>query len=104
MKHEFAVENETLGILRRARSYIEQGWCQGRLEDDDGNVCPYGALKRASHFVKKHRPYELLQEAVFETAGTSVVSFNDSKSTTKRDVLAAFDRAIVMAEAEAEAL
>lgn len=100
MKHEFAVETESLGILRRARSYIEQGWCKGRLEDDDGNVCMYGAIERASPR-RKRGPYDLIRKAVFDAGWIDEAStFNDYKSTTKSDVLAVFDRAIVMAEAE----
>jgi hypothetical protein len=98
--------------LREARALIERGWCQFQLahdaegrerweyigtREDDRFVpvswCAAGALKDAGAGALAVRAFR-------EVVGTPI-SWNDAPERTQTDVLAAFDRAIELAEQEA---
>ena len=89
--------------LREAREKVKKGWCQHAFAIDkhglrvprDSNsavaFCMTGALDNATG------ASAYLYKAV---RGDSVVDYNDSPRRTKAQVLAAFDRAIVLAKKE----
>jgi hypothetical protein len=98
--------------LREARALIERGWVQvlvagdakGRsapLHSDTAVVfCPYGALQRVT--VADNGLYgrllELVKRAVGLGKGSSLIVWNDAPERTQAEVLAAFDKAIELAE------
>ena len=87
--------------LMGARAEIEKGWCKYLAEDRFGNVCSVGAVRR----VCRSEGSLDLQNAAIDAAlrclylavpgSTSIPLYNDRASTTKADVLALFDRALV---------
>jgi hypothetical protein len=86
-----------LEVLREARALIRQGWtknaAQKRLPNGKILYCIVGALGRvpgATGVTYELAKYEL------ECAGNipSVIGFNDAHKTTKRQVLALFDKTI----------
>ena len=91
--------------LREARKLIERGWCQHHYaEDAAGNIaevgddaavawCAAGALWKAGTGI-----YEvgLMKRAI---GGCATDAWNDAPGRTQAEVLAAFDRAIALAEA-----
>lgn len=103
--------SETAEILRKARSLVAKGWCQGHYAcDQDGDFCDsnspdaaswcaQGALHRAGMALgDKRAPSLAAQNFLYEAVGRHVPDFNDAASTTHADVLDAFDRAIAAAE------
>ncbi len=98
-------------VLRRARKLIEKGWCKDwSAEDKKGNYalpyskaavkwCAYGAISAFQCAVATERDARSLLDAV--VPGRDIVTFNDGQKS-KRPVLAAFDRAIALAEARDE--
>jgi hypothetical protein len=91
--------NTTADVLRRARALIDspEKWIKGAygLRADDPH-CVYGALDVVAH-MRPCRGFELFREAV----GTRhIEAWNDAPERTHAEVMAAFDRAIELAEAE----
>ena len=98
--------------LRKARELLtpEGAWGQGRDAEnaaglpcspgDEGAVCwcSYGAMNRAGQ-AEKARPFFMAATGADDYAG--VVGWNDAPDRTHAEVLAAFDRAIELAEASA---
>jgi hypothetical protein len=98
-------------ILKRARALVESGWTQGAAaRNARGHAvpsaspaakkfCAEGSINRArldGHY--SHFDYEAasgcLDAVNYRQYQQDTISFNDSKTTTKRMVLAAFDAAI----------
>jgi hypothetical protein len=104
------VPTETAALLRRAKARIAKpsAWCQGGLARDlKGRLtghdmrsavsfCMIGAVLRDEADGAKNDALQLLQAAVRGT----VSSFNDSYRREHSDVMAAYDRAIELAEGE----
>lgn len=91
----------TSEILRRARGLIDtpEKWCKGMMEYN-GSYCAVGACKVAMGLplrdgLVRDRPLDLLSAVM----GEWVAEFNDAPHTTHADVMAAFDQAIIDAEA-----
>jgi hypothetical protein len=98
--------------LREARALIERGWTQeafargksGRVVVPNGRAavcfCAVGAIKRYDHWC-----YDLVAKPLATAIGvkgvTGIYDWNDAPERTQADVLAAFDRAIELAEQEA---
>lgn len=103
--------------LREARALIERGWCQkdyargksGRTVSPKGRAarcyCAMGAIGHANH----SWPCALLpgvRELVCAVTGfadadeVTILNWNDAPERTQDEVLAAFDRAIELAETE----
>lgn len=87
--------NETTKTLIAARSLVERGWCQNKMRLG-GDVCMVGAMHGASDAA-----WVLLGRAIGEEIAIGytedlapIVDWNDTKGRTKKQVLAAFDRAI----------
>ena len=100
--------------LAAARDEIEKGWTQGTLQDNAGNVCAVGALKRVAD---TNQPTQLDEFVEVATAGNgaatalsmmakefgamSIMGFNDTRAS-KEDVLAWFDKSIAGLEERGE--
>jgi hypothetical protein len=105
------MSGETVRILREARALVEKGWTQGArarmangiaIDPGDPNAacwCPFGAIEKAevtsAFCVATGEPMKLLKSAV----GDWPPKWNDRHGRTQAEVLAAFDRAIALAEA-----
>jgi hypothetical protein len=100
---------ETAALLRRAKARIAKpsAWCQGGLARDlkgkptgydmrsAVSFCMIGAaLRDGADNATKDEALQMLQEAV----RGSVSSFNDKPHRDHADVMAAYDRAIELAE------
>lgn len=100
--------------LRAARALVEKGWTQGaygRLESGentfawDANVvcwCPVGAIQKAT--IERDRDDDQALDAfaaalVEYDKDAGPEGWNDAPGRTQAEVLAAFDRAIELAEA-----
>lgn len=83
-------------VLREARSLVDtpEKWCKGTYGDGEGRHCISGTLRD----VGAEEAYTFLQRTI-HTAGP-LSSWNDAPERTHADVLAAFDKAIALAEAE----
>jgi hypothetical protein len=102
-----------LQVLETARELIEKGWTRGaEARDEYGNAkgwkskkavcfCAIGAIWKADG--KAFGPVgDLAQYTLVSCIRTpGIAQWNDSPRRTKKQVLAAFDRAIVKAEKEA---
>lgn len=100
--------------LAAARDEIEKGWTQGTLQDNAGNVCAVGALKRVAD---QNQPTQLDEFVEVATAGNgaatalsmmaaefgcaTIMGFNDTRQS-KQDVLNWFDKAIIGLEERGE--
>lgn len=90
--------------LREARGFIERGWCQGDFQIRE-SVCIYGALHLAINGdARDCEVTDLDRQArslIKKAAGiSSILRWNDVPERTQADVLAAFDKAIELAEVE----
>lgn len=47
-----------------AKELTERGWCQGDLENSEGNVCALGALTRAAQSLMGDKYYNLQNQAI----------------------------------------
>jgi len=90
--------------LREARALIERGWTRGTLERD-GRVCAVGAISKAltgdasrGLYAEGAPPVAFAVEDVVGAHGW-LGDWND-KQKSKKSVLAAFDKAIELAEAD----
>lgn len=100
-------ELSTADVLRRAKAVlIERGWTVGDNEDGDGCVCAEGALIVAlggnvEDLFYPGDAYYTLRRAINgdDRSTTPVFAFNDAQDSVG-PVLAAFDRAIALAESE----
>ena len=94
--------------LREARALIKRGWCQGvPARDAKGNHvdlygdeackwCAWGAVRRVTDS-------SIALAFLNQSCGkySHIVTFNEVRGRQKRQVLAAFDRAIELAEKSA---
>lgn len=103
--------------LKQARALIKKGWTKGAFEGDyrynlktgrsePGAFCTIGAIRHVDGPAEQQAK-SLIRRAVKELFYPSrktvlreheVYRFNDGKKRTKDDVLAAFDRAIELAD------
>ena len=103
----------TVQILKDARALlVEKGWCRFELETGSGSLCAIGAINMAatgkSDEWGKNAPYKVLAAAFGEKlplyAGQietdPIADWNNARKRTKRQVLAAFSRAIKAEEAK----
>lgn len=90
-------------VLKAARERIAKGWTQGMStrEDDHGTEiawCASGAIK---HAVDEEGCVGCVARRGLEQSigGGSIAGWNDAEGRTQAEVLAAFDKAIALAEA-----
>lgn len=104
-----ATPNTTADVLRRARALIDtpEKWCKGALVRD-GAFCVRGALKTAisGSIWAAFDPLLTRAEQALGFPGFDGVhseprlpSWNNAPERTHADVMAAFDKAIALAEA-----
>lgn len=108
-------------VLVGARNYLGEGshrWTKGVMKDGRGGVCSIGAIDHISpatyqectwvpisptlkipvYMTPTYAPErKKAQEYLVAVIGTSIPSWNDAMERTYAEVLAAFDRAIVLA-------
>lgn len=106
-----------LEILILARAKVEQGWMQGigALNADGVPIgarepgaccwCVFGAIEAviAPNDPEEAEAESFLREALPPKFDTLISKFNDDTETTRRDVLALFDRAIALATSQPKA-
>ena len=110
----------TADILRKAKAHISDPamWNQdgGFFRSSGGKsftdydedfefitcpACAFGAIQFASMTDDYPRVDRIMENACYEIVGTrDVVFYNDCPTTTHADIMALFDRAIQLAEAE----
>lgn len=91
-------------LVAKGRDVLAAGWCQHKYEDDDGNVCAIGALRRVAPnelggYQGRGQAYfdacKALNAKSYEMFGICDVSLlNDQNMTTKQDMLDIFDKTI----------
>lgn len=99
-------ERPTTRLLREARKLIARphGWTQFTLREGNA-VCAYGALCVATDPENPYgakvspRAVRMLAKAAGVRGKCGIFNFNDAAKTRKKDVLAAFDKAIELSEA-----
>lgn len=101
----------TVELLKAARAKIEQGWCQGTMaKEQRGRMrgpkesyscswCVLGALAAAST-LEELNPYRTARTLMEAVVAPSLSAWNDAPGRTQAEVLAAFDKAIELAEGE----
>ena len=97
-------------LLRKAKRVIEtKGWTQNKYHTKGDGYCVAGAIVQAEHpksFKEKSYfandrtdgPFKYLRLAIRVRRNYPVSQWNDRHSRTKKQVLAAFDRAIALAK------
>lgn len=107
-------KDEVLAVLYAARGRVARlnGWCQRSIEDNDGRVCVVGALARRWHsgvLVAREPMYRPAVEYLAlalgldpsrADSGDVLVCWNDAPERTQADVVALYDRAIELREAD----
>ena len=104
-------EKRTTTILKQARDLLSKRgkWLQGSLYDKSkGRYCAMGALeavivgedKVGVHSPPRGSGYKSALALLDSVADGDVVEFNDAKGRRKKDVLAAFDKAIALSESK----
>lgn len=94
-------------VLKRARALLAaKGWTQGSMAVNANgeavaiqsrraaSFCALGAVHRVTGNIPDGGLYSTVRRALMDTAGTSVVAYNDAPSCTKSKVLRLFDRTI----------
>jgi hypothetical protein len=92
--------------LREARKLIDRrGWNQNGYEGPDGSLCMMGAVNvavnRNPYDSRDAYPVEQMRALLMRAADTNLpypAWWNDAPERTKAEVLAAFDKAIELAE------
>lgn len=87
----------TISILKCARERVKAGWCQG-----SGQILIDGKMHYCMSFATGFEPGHMqADDAIRKVIGERFIpGWNDSPKRTKRQVLAAFDKAIKMEEAK----
>jgi hypothetical protein len=91
----FTETNPVADVLRRARALIDtpEKWCQGQCELGEAK-CALGAILGADP------NYAAAALALNRVVAPNIPAWNDAPERTHADVMAAFDRAITLAESE----
>jgi hypothetical protein len=88
--------------LREAKALIERGWTRGE-SSRDGRVCALGALAMAlrgdPNAALYGRDYRDISRIFEQVIGDDTLYEWNDRQPSKKPVLAAFDRAIELAEA-----
>lgn len=82
-------------ILARAADLVDNGWCQGVYQDDDGNVCMRKALLIASGLSEDNFIPENIYQAAWKEIGYGerMTDWNDASGRTKEEVSTALRNA-----------
>lgn len=83
-------------LIEAKRLLVEKGWCQNKFSNLEGNLCAMEAIVLASPSLDfRFYPFELMIRVINERW---ISDWNDHPDRTKEEVLAAFDKAIAMAD------
>lgn len=90
--------NTVADVLRRARALIDspEKWCKGAMRTEDGRRCIFGAIDDAAGRLAIDESH-LFSRA---TGIRNIAEWNNAPERTHAEVLAAFDRAIALAESD----
>lgn len=99
------MDDETRKLLSAAKGVVSQGWCQGTLNTDSGDVCLMGAVFEASDESPRSRGIAVAFDVLCEAAHLSLTSlpsnykhpladWNDAPERTQEEVVALFDKAL----------
>lgn len=78
--------DEVAQVLLDAADYIDKhGWCQNKLEDDDGRVCVMGALYRVNTPWSAYS--KLFRHLSVNIKVLDVPFWNDAHGRTKEEVV-----------------
>ena len=97
--------NETADVLRRAKAMIDrpEKWCQGALLNDGGAMCMLGAINMAVSGDADLFGGQDAKMALYAAVGNHPTSvWNNAPERTHAEVMAAFDKAIALAESSGE--
>jgi hypothetical protein len=95
-------------VLRDAMKHVEAGWCKGQYDDNKGNVCAVGALRKVAAQedvcwdVYVTAGSRMIQFLGYEGSMLDIVDWNDSIATTKQDVLHAMEKTAIQCEEHGE--
>lgn len=98
MKHQWPIDIQvgpiTQCLIDGRKRLVKHGWCQESFIDYNGRFCALGAIfntpcSPARRFLELALPNRHLH--------ANVPSYNDLPSTTGKDILALYDRAIELA-------
>lgn len=87
---------DVLSVLLNAKSRVKQGWCQGAFYKGDKVCMASSLLSSWGDDVTKHSMVCVAAVIGVPAVVYNLVDWNDDPSTTKADVLAAFDSAIAL--------
>lgn len=97
---------EARALIKRPGSWLQKFACRNERGElcyytEATCFCAYGALCSVTldDDSGKYEPLELLNDVV---GGDGIIAFNDDPGRTQAEVLAAFDKAIALAEQGAE--
>lgn len=99
--------NEVRKLLKRARARVARGWCKGESRKRiRGRVhhCAFGAIFYDSPKSPNYKACHIAREHMAVGVGIApneLGAWNDDPKRTKRQVLAAFDKAIASVSAAA---
>lgn len=97
----------TVEILREARALIEKGWTQGEHATDAHGVCVGPLSDAACHWCIEGALLRARKGWGFSSAWFALIDvipsgnpigWNDAEGRTQAEVLAAFDKAILLAD------
>lgn len=96
--------NQTADVLRRARARIEprEKWGQGLPRSRKGTFCAVEAIRWVCIRTvgsSEESSFKILRKAINVGPYDAITTWNDKSERTHAEVLAAFDRAIELAEA-----
>lgn len=80
-------------ILKRARGFIADGWCQGSMYIGD-SVCLVGGVDRAAQNSSDYHAVLLYLQLFLPDRAMYLTSWNDRPERTKEEVLELYDKAI----------
>ncbi|MGB3937522.1 MAG: hypothetical protein WBL29_17635 [Burkholderiales bacterium] len=84
-----------VAALRKARELVKRGWCQGASKRGRAH-CAWHAVAIGEHY--QDATYYLGRAVGTDRTGSCIVDWNDAKDRTKAQVVAAFTKAIALAE------
>lgn len=114
------MNTEAIKTLTKARALVEKGWVKGYEHIDAGELnwltneispvesyCAIGAIRKADG-PGEESAFDLIRQAIGDlfyggkkrVGESGILRFNDRKKTTKEDVVAAFDKALELAQTE----
>lgn len=98
MSYEKPVDLTLVKILQKGKERLEKGWCQGRVKIGN-SYCLMGATWEGVDIGMGYWKIDTYLSQATGSAG--VTMWNDTKGRTQKEVVAAMDKAIELAIADA---